>query len=269
MRALNILQANLNRSRAAHDLALANIMEDQIDFLIAAEPNRDLTKTGWIRDKDANVAVKIGHVIEIKNTKDGHSIVQINTSTMTVIGAYFSPNEKITALQKHLTDLTEMLKSSSTDTVVVGDFNAKSAAWGSSVEDNRGREVNAWASAHNLIVMNDGDIPTCVRTNGTSYVDITFATASMARNIKEWRIKEDETLSDHRYISFKVRTQEKKLHGQEKRVVYTDKTRCEQKIKQLLDSGNIEENPEGCRKLLQAAQESAGVKEGRNRNTRL
>ncbi|XP_037303080.1 uncharacterized protein LOC119193535 [Manduca sexta] len=52
-----------------------------------------------------------------------------------------------------------------------------------------------------------GSEDTCVRHNGGSVVDITFATPDLARRVQGWRVLvEEETLSDHRYIRFSVST---------------------------------------------------------------
>ncbi|XP_075990132.1 uncharacterized protein LOC142985770 [Anticarsia gemmatalis] len=46
---------------------------------------------------------------------------------------------------------------------------------------------------------------TCVRHNGGSIVDLSFATPAVARRVAGWRVEEDvETLSDHLYIRFVV-----------------------------------------------------------------
>ncbi|XP_011875263.1 PREDICTED: uncharacterized protein LOC105566123, partial [Vollenhovia emeryi] len=56
--------------------------------------------------------------------------------------------------------------------------------------------------ARTPVLVNEGRTPTCVRTQGESIVDITWATPSAMRLITRWRVEEGiETLSDHRYIS--------------------------------------------------------------------
>lgn len=54
---MKILQANLGRSRAALDLAHENAARD--DIMTISEPNKSMAKNGWIRDHNANVAVKL------------------------------------------------------------------------------------------------------------------------------------------------------------------------------------------------------------------
>jgi len=55
-----------------------------------------------------------------------------------------------------------------------------------------------------LVICNDTQRPvdTCVRQNGRSIVDLTFATPPAARMIRGWRVLEEESLFDHRYIRY-------------------------------------------------------------------
>lgn len=56
-----------------------------------------------------------------------------------------------------------------------------------------------------LQIVNRGAVNTCVRQNGGSIVDLTWASAVIERRIYGWQVAEEtETLSDHRYIRFEV-----------------------------------------------------------------
>ncbi|CAH2097849.1 unnamed protein product [Euphydryas editha] len=88
---------------------------------------------------------------------------------------------------------------------VAGDLNAKSTAWGNPATNPKGREVEEWALAAGLSLLNVGAVQTCVRWSGGSVVDVTFATPAIARRVEGWRVETGvETLSDHRYIRFEV-----------------------------------------------------------------
>ncbi|XP_054010799.1 uncharacterized protein LOC128893682 [Hylaeus anthracinus] len=47
-------------------------------------------------------------------------------------------------------------------------------------------------------------IPTCVKWNGWSIVDVSFASATVSRWVSNWRVWEGETLSDHSYVLMDV-----------------------------------------------------------------
>lgn len=57
----------------------------------------------------------------------------------------------------------------------------------------------------NLILINDGDSPTCIRPQSTSIVDLTWATPIVARKITAWKVELGIlSLSDHNYITFRT-----------------------------------------------------------------
>ncbi|CAG4978795.1 unnamed protein product [Colias eurytheme] len=89
--------------------------------------------------------------------------------------------------------------------IVAGDFNAKSVTWGSAASDARGDILVEWLAAQNLVPLNQGTENTCVRMQGGSVVDVTFASPALACRVQGWRVlSEVETLSDHKYIRFEV-----------------------------------------------------------------
>ena len=66
----------------------------------------------------------------------------------------------------------------------------------------RGEGVTAWTVANDMDVVNDAaSLPTFETVNGRSWVDLTMVRGADAVN---WSVCEDETLSDHRAISFQV-----------------------------------------------------------------
>lgn len=55
------------------------------------------------------------------------------------------------------------------------------------------------------MILNDRKHATCVRAQGTSMVDVTIGTEKAAREVSEWGVDlAVETLSDHKYIRFRV-----------------------------------------------------------------
>ncbi|XP_072938884.1 uncharacterized protein [Epargyreus clarus] len=91
---------------------------------------------------------------------------------------------------------------------VLGDFNAHSRAWGSKRDNARGNAVLEWAAELDLRLLNRGSVSTCVRWQGESIVDLSWATASAKRLVTGWRVAEAiVTLSDHRHITLDVALQ--------------------------------------------------------------
>ncbi|RVE40273.1 hypothetical protein evm_015077, partial [Chilo suppressalis] len=97
-----------------------------------------------------------------------------------------------------------VLRAAPLPVLIAGDLNAKSTAWGSTTIDVRGRDLGDWLLSMGLRILNVGNTPTCVRWNGSSVVDVTFATPSLASRVVGWRVEDKETLSDHQYIRYGI-----------------------------------------------------------------
>ncbi|XP_053992091.1 uncharacterized protein LOC128883597 [Hylaeus volcanicus] len=88
---------------------------------------------------------------------------------------------------------------------MLGDFNAKSTAWGGSATDTGGRAVLEWAASADLRLLNRGSVSTCVRWQSESIVDLSWATPAASRLVSGWGVAEEvESLSDHLYILMDV-----------------------------------------------------------------
>ncbi|KAJ0169641.1 hypothetical protein K1T71_014826 [Dendrolimus kikuchii] len=123
-----------------------------------------------------------------------------------VVGGYCSPNRSLADFETWLVDAGRIAaQSRSLPVVMLGDFNAKSTAWGSPATDQRGEALEEWAIQSQLVVLNRGSVHKCVRMRGGSIVDLTLASPAIARRVANWRVLEGvKTLSDHRYIRFSV-----------------------------------------------------------------
>jgi hypothetical protein len=70
--------------------------------------------------------------------------------------------------------------------------------WEGTTTDARGKALLEWAHALELISLNDGKTPTLIRSNGVSFIDLTFVSPSLVPRIKKWQVMEEETFSDHK-----------------------------------------------------------------------
>lgn len=59
-------------------------------------------------------------------------------------------------------------------------------------------------AALDAFVCNDGRAPTFVREQSNSYIDVTFASARLGGMVKDWMVRDEDSLSYHQYISFDV-----------------------------------------------------------------
>jgi len=72
------------------------------------------------------------------------------------------------------------------------------------VTDVRGEILEEWAEELGLEVLNRGRVLTCVRGDGGSIIDLTLGCPRAARMVSDWHVMMEETLSDHRYVRFRV-----------------------------------------------------------------
>lgn len=77
--------------------------------------------------------------------------------------------------------------------------------WGDKLTNKRGERLDKWMSSKDFRIVNEGSSPTCVRSQGDSVVDLTWATAHVHMYIDRWEVLEEETYSDHKYILFTLR----------------------------------------------------------------
>lgn len=205
---MKVLQANLGRAWIAHDLAFAAAAENNIDLLMISEVNKTIAKKAeWICDIRVDTAVYCRNKnIGITGYAKFDGAVQIQLAGFDIYCCYISPNISLADFKKDIDNIMEEILTRNREAIVLGDLNAKSPAWGSPIEDARGAYLTEWAAVIDLVALNRGNIPTFVRGNSKSFIDITLATLKTAGDICNWRVSEEESFSLHRFIFFEVKT---------------------------------------------------------------
>lgn len=56
-----------------------------------------------------------------------------------------------------------------------------------------------------LVLLNVGSTPTCIRAQGSSIVDLTWCSPDRASKIDSWKVGDDEILSDHSLVEINLR----------------------------------------------------------------
>nr|CAH7720777.1 unnamed protein product [Callosobruchus chinensis] len=218
-------------------MAYAVAKEKNIDIIIVSEPNKALVQNvQWITDTRLDVAVYFRNAsIEVSGITKKAGYICIKLRDHNLYCGYSSPNIPLSAFKQYCDQIMEDVQSSSRKAILLGDLNVKSPEWGSPITDDRGAYLMEWISALDLVVHNTGDEPTFVRGESTSFIDITCSTASAACDITEWRVLQEETMSDHQFIYFEVRDRAERKRYNEKRLVSIDVGKLRSKIKQLVD----------------------------------
>lgn len=202
------LQVNLNRSRPAQDLALQLCTEEKIGVAILSEHHTTPNHPHWASSTDSLAAIHWrprNCPNPCRSIATGEGYVAARVGTYIVFSCYFSPNRSLAEFEGYLERLSVEVRPFLPGVVIVaGDFNAKSPSWGCPRQDRRGRLLESWADSLGLALLNEGTVPTCVREQGSSTVDVTWASPAARALASGWRVADVESLSDHRYVLFSL-----------------------------------------------------------------
>ena len=96
----------------------------------------------------------------------------------TFVSLYLSPQITSSELESQLSQLLQELPG---PVILMGDFNAHSAIWGSSVTDSKGIKIEDFLNTHNLSLLNNGDHTRLDPVSGkTSAIDLTIVSNQIA-----------------------------------------------------------------------------------------
>lgn len=227
---INCIQINLGRGKRATQHLLEKIVRDKIKIVFIQEPYVVNSKVCGFpsrykifydvnnpRDNPIRCAIVItdnnlrGTLIADK-CNENLLTVEIKNNygiNVTCASMYFPPEERH---QGEFRDNLQYLKQVITGLnnnriskfVIRMDANSKNGLWGSPIEDRRGRQLEDLINEKNLVVLNNNTEPTFVGHRGTSFIDVTLANQDMYEIINDWKLTEDESLSEHKYISFAI-----------------------------------------------------------------
>lgn len=220
---IKFLQINVDRRNAAHDLLKESADRFGVDVILVQEPNLSHVEKNarWLCDKLRNTAVLCtNRNCGVISHKTGEGYIKVEFRSFVIYNCYFSPNRNLNDFTRYVDEIMEDARLQQKGYIIAGDFNAKSPAWGSQHEDARGEIMQNWISSLDLLVLNDGKVPTFTRRNQRSYIDLTLCSRSMEREVKKWKVSvEEESLSLHRYISYEIG----KIAPERKRRIWEEK----------------------------------------------
>jgi len=134
----------------------------------------------------------------------GDGFVIVEYLCVVLVSSYFSPNREIVYFETLLHELEGQLRRFKKPIVLGADWNAKSPAIGSSTRNAKGNLLVDWMTANNMIVCNQGEIPTCSRGQ-RSVIDFTARSKDSLLFVQGWRVEmETENFSDHYTIQFNI-----------------------------------------------------------------
>jgi hypothetical protein len=136
----------------------------------------------------------------------GSGTVIVRWGPLVIVGCYVSPNIRLAAYEAYWDGVAHCIRGYlPCPLLVLGDFNARHRAWNDRLDNAQGETVLDWAATLDLRLLNRGSVPTCVRWQGESIVDLSWATPSALAMVSGWRVAEEVvSLSDHRHVRMNV-----------------------------------------------------------------
>lgn len=113
-------------------------------------------------------------------------------------------DDEIDDLERTLAQFADEIRTHNEKAIIAEDFNAKSPQWGMDLTDRRDYVMTKWIVTNNLVIVNHGESPPFKRRDYTSILDLTISTENLKQSITEWKVMEDESLSDHNYIFIRI-----------------------------------------------------------------
>ena len=139
----SILQANVNHWARAQDLLLYTITEDRFELTVVSEPYRVPEHPDWITNHTGSVSVVRGNHTNsatLRALAQGRGFVLAAWGELKIAGIYAPPSWSLIAFEKMLSNIHKKIAPATNNQkmLILGDFNAKSSAWGSPNTDPRG-----------------------------------------------------------------------------------------------------------------------------------
>lgn len=120
------------------------------------------------------------------------------------IAGYYSPNRPVSDFVLYLDKLSSRVNEyKDMPLLIIGDFNARHARWDSMGTKPRGKIFDSWISEHELYIINDTLVPTCINARGQSTIDLALGNISSYKLKCNWTIGDLIPSSDHRLINIK------------------------------------------------------------------
>ncbi|XP_035222158.1 uncharacterized protein LOC118195039 [Stegodyphus dumicola] len=130
-------------------------------------------------------------------------LLEIENISIIFISIYSSPTEDLTATFAFLEKIFN--STNIHHQIICGDFNAHNITWGYASTNPKGRNLEDFISSKNLFIHNTIDAPpTFDNSYAIGWPDLTLTTPQMAPLIQNWAVEEEQSLSDHKFITFQL-----------------------------------------------------------------
>ena len=219
---LALVQVNLQHCKAATDLLVQKILNHNSCLALISEPYYHRGKLPVLNSQGCTVlqGTHVGRPRTCIVAKDvdilllpGYSSSDLTVGLLTlkmknkriemvVASAYFPGDASDLPPSREVEALTQWCRQMRLPLLLGGDFNAKHLLWGSTHSERRGESIIDFLARNNLDIINRGNSPTFNNGRHQSVIDVTIASSAISTLVMEWRVTNELTMSDHKYIEF-------------------------------------------------------------------
>jgi len=114
---------------------------------------------------------------------------------------------------KEMVSLIQYCSNNKLPLIIGCDANSHHPCWGSTDRNDRGNALLEYLVTTDLTILNKGTKPTFVVTRRQTVIEITLASSDAVSLVTGRRLSDEESLSDHRYIKFQVRSESRMIRG--------------------------------------------------------
>ena len=251
---IQIMQQNLHRSKEVN-LELLNWLNrlgDKPGIALVQEPNNNKGKLSNLSPKykqfsdtggcSVRAAVVTTPGLDCWKLSQycGPDIATIavkhKNNRITVLSSIYMPYDSDLPPPGELTtSLTNFCEQRSWGLIIGTDANSHHTVWGSGDDNARGEHLLDYIVTTTLQICNIGNTPTFENAVRSEVIDLTLATANIVENITEWKVSQENTLSDHNRITFMLTYETQIINLEYRNVRKTDWSKYRKKLQEALN----------------------------------
>ena len=217
---VTVLQINLHHSKAASAALLLHLTAKGVDIVLIQEPWIIKDRVHGLSTNEYNLVLPISgkpracmlikktfHYLTLHRYCDGDTVTicaNLPRGTFWFSSSYMAHDHA----DPPPSDLTrQMVKDAHTQNIAVivgADANSHHEIWGSTDTNQRGESLMNFLLDNKLSIANLGNEPTFIVSNRREVLDITIVSDRISHLISNWKVLDECSFSDHRYISFVI-----------------------------------------------------------------
>jgi len=207
---IKYIQVNLNHCKVAQNLLRQYVTEQRVEVVLITDPYPTPEgSTSWFTSSGTQRAAiwLAGSGVTATEIHRNPEFVSARLNGVQTFSCYASPNKSRAEFEVLLQRLEDKVRAAEpgVPVLIIGDFNARSAAWGDWCHDSRGDDLSTLFSSLGLQVLIKGSNPTFVGIGRGSLVDVTAVSEFLVRRVSGCRVCEEvKSMSDHQYIAFQL-----------------------------------------------------------------